>query len=59
MSFAVINWSTSPSAITEEARDRISRIRSDPSATISSKDRLNRKSPTRIGGLLPQTTLAV
>ena len=29
--------------MTEEARDRISRMRKDPSATISSNERLNRR----------------
>ena len=46
-------------AMTEEARDRMSRMCSDPSATISSNERLNRKSPTRIAGLLPHKALAV
>ena len=50
---------TSPSAITAEARDRISSTRSEPSSTISSNARLNRKSPTSTAGLLPHTAFAV
>ena len=50
---------TSPSAITAAARDRISRTRSEPSSTISSNERANRKSPTSTAGLLPHTALAV
>ena len=42
-----------------EAEDRMSSTRRLPSATMSWKARLNRKSPTRTGALLPQTALAV
>src|SRR5215207_8179143 len=34
-------------------------MRSEPSSTISSNERANRKSPTNTAGLLPQTALAV
>jgi hypothetical protein len=59
MSLAVMSWATSPSAMTAEALDRIASTRKDPSSTISWKARLNRKSPTSTGALLPQTALAV
>ena len=55
----VVSCSTSPSAITAEAWLRIFSTRRDPSSTISSKARLNRKSPTRTVAGLPQMRLAV
>src|SRR3546814_7023607 len=53
------SWLTSPSAITAEARLRILSTFSDPSSTITSNARLNRKSPTSTGALLPQIMFAV
>ena len=46
-------------AITADALDRIFSTRKLPSSTISSKARLNRKSPTRTVAGLPKTRFAV
>ena len=42
----------------EDARDKIANTASDPSSTISSNARENRKSPTNTLGLLPNMALA-
>ena len=59
MSRCVTSCSTSPSAMVEEARDSTPRTSSEPTSTISSKERVNRKSPTSTEALSPHTELAV
>ena len=58
MSRWLTSCSTSPSAMVEEARDSTARMSSEPTSTISSKARVNRKSPTSTEALSPHTELA-